>query len=112
MGNGEWGLGIGDWGVETQNFASLSLPIPYSPLPTPAVSPGVENRDHYDFAERDFAVIALDHDRPRRSLIAVESAARDAVDHDVVVNLLAVEDDGQTVADDDRFHGLPLARRE
>src|SRR5262245_33706579 len=105
-GIGGSGVGSGEWGVGEESSLS-PLPTPHSPLP--AFSPGVENRGHHDFAERDFAVISLDHDRPRLALIAVERAAGDAVDHDVVMNLLAVEDDCQAVADDGGFHGLPLA---
>src|SRR5262245_35631479 len=107
IGYGEWGVGSGEWGKEVPFFP---LPTPHSPLP--ALSPGVENRGYHNFAERDFAVIALNHNRPRLALIAVKRAAGDAFDHDVVMNLLAVEDDSQAVADYCRFHGLPLACRE
>src|SRR5437588_1547036 len=70
-----------------------------------------ENRRDGDFAEPDFAVIALQHDRPGGSFVAVERAAGDAFDDGVVLHGLAVEQDGDAIADNRRLNGLPFARR-
>src|SRR5262245_58552349 len=103
IGSGQWAVGSGQWAVTEIN---CSLPTAHCPLPLS--SSGVENRSHHYFAERDFAVIALDHYRARLAFIAVERAAGDPFNHDVVVYLLAVEDDSQTIAYNRRFHRLPL----
>src|SRR5207248_6265134 len=61
-------------------------------------------------AKGDGPMIPLQHDRSRRSLIAIESAPRDPGDGLAVNDSLAVEDDGQDAADKHDIKRLPLAR--
>src|SRR5262245_55362572 len=61
---------------------ALSLSLALSPAPplsrslAPSSS-GVENRGYHNFAERDFAVIFLVHDRYRSAFVAVARAVGD-----------------------------------
>src|SRR5206468_9409387 len=66
-------------------------------------------------AERDCSVVALQENRAGFGHLVVDLGAGGLVALDLVVNLLAVEDDGDLVADDRRLDGLPFAagfRRE
>src|SRR5262245_54268623 len=66
-------------------------------------------RCYDDFAEVNLAVVTLEHDRAGILFVAVEGAAGDSVDHNVIVHFLVIKEDGQSVADDRRFHHLPLS---
>lgn len=55
-------------------------------------------------------MVALDHDRTRARLTAVEGATGDALNDDVVEDPTAIERDRQTISDDGRLEGLPLTR--
>ena len=75
-----------------------------------AISPGTCLFEFFDphVAERDRAVIALQKDRARLVDLVVDFAAGRFVALDVVVDLHAVEHDGDLVALDRGFGGLPL----
>src|SRR2546428_11839718 len=64
-----------------------------------------------DITKADGAVIALQKNRARLVHFVVDFAARRLCALHVIVNLSAIENDGNLVAGDRRFHGLPLVSR-
>ena len=66
-------------------------------------------RRQHQVSELDRPVIALEHDRPRRALVAVERTAGDAGDRLAVDDLFAVEHHRDRAADQGDFKRLPLA---